>query len=537
MIQGSIAPTIVATLIFFVTYFFFGMENTMIGPFATLSFLRYRNMCSHYECLIRNFAVYMIMGVLSFLAVINLPLCILINAVALFWIADLLIDEYNPNNYFPAGMALIFFQIAPVHTVAALGNRLLALLASFGIVFLFAWILSRKNAGQNRLKALIAEGFSVCEDLLVQTGYLEDDTDRNSNIPHSGNLHAFSEKNSAIFDAKRNAASSKDVSALHKQLCEINQKCSKEIYSANRATLRMKGKTNWYCRFVLVFQILNYLTDHIEEADNRQNTLHIFKKFKAQFQEIEPTSDYRRLSFRIHKPDIRNIRLRFALRQMIVLTPCLALSYLWQTNNIYWLVISVFFMMIPFTEHTAQRVRQRVFGTMWGIILCFILFIIFPDFESRVVIMTVANFLIYAADGYGPTVAFITCSALALQSIDNSIPIVLSQRLIYTLLGGGIALLSNRYIFPVRITKQIQYLFELLRSLRERLTVLVENTIPGDDSRRHQIDQLIIKSYLLSTRAEDLQQSLPELQKISEFEDARKRHMEFLASYMERYMT
>ena len=99
MRQGAIAPTIVATLIFFVTYFFFGIENTMIGPFATLSFLRYRNMCSHYECLIRNFAVYMIMAVLSFLAVINLPLCILINAMALFWIADLLIDEYNPNNY------------------------------------------------------------------------------------------------------------------------------------------------------------------------------------------------------------------------------------------------------------------------------------------------------------------------------------------------------------------------------------------------------------------------------------------------------
>lgn len=109
MLQGAVAPTIVATLIFLITYFFFGMENTMIGPFATLSFLRCRNMCNHYECLIRNFSVYMIMAVLSFLAVLNLPLCIIVNAIALFWIACLLIDEYNPNNYFPAGMALIFF--------------------------------------------------------------------------------------------------------------------------------------------------------------------------------------------------------------------------------------------------------------------------------------------------------------------------------------------------------------------------------------------------------------------------------------------
>lgn len=536
MLQGAIAPTIVATLIFFITYCFFGMENTMIGPFATLSFLRYRNMCSHYECLIRNFAVYMIMAVLSFLAVMNLPLCIIINAIALFWIAYLLIDEYNPNNYFPAGMALIFFQIAPVHTAAALGNRLLALLASFGIVFLFAWILSRKATGQNRLKVLICDGFDVCEKLLQATGCMETDADEISGSTHSENIDDSSEQNPTFFHFEKNAASSEQLSAFHRQLCEINQHISREIYSANRATLRLKGKTNWYCRFVLVFQILNYLTDHAQEDDNRQTARNIYEKFHAQFQEIEPTADYRRLNFRIRKLDIRNMRLRFALRQVIVLTPCLALSYLWQTDNIYWLVISVFFMMIPFTEHTMQRVRQRVFGTMAGIVLCFIFFTLFPEFGSRVVIMTVANFMIYAADGYGPTVAFITCSALALQSIDSNVPIVLAQRLIYTLLGGGIALLSNRYIFPVRMQKQMQYLFELLRSLREQLTQIGTRTTPGDDSRRHQMDQLIIKSYLLSTRAEDLQDSLPEMQKFSGFEDARKRHMGFLASYLAQYM-
>lgn len=126
---------------------------------------------------------------------------------------------------------------------------------------------------------------------------------------------------------------------------------------------------------------------------------------------------------------------------------------------------------------------------------------------------------------------------LALQSIDSNIPVVLTQRLIYTLLGGGIALLSNRYIFPVRLQKQMQYLFELLRTLREQLAEIGIHTTPGDDSRRHQIDQLIIKSYLLSTRAEDLQESLPEMQKYSDFEDARKQHMEFLASYLAQYMT
>ena len=144
--------------------------------------------------------------------VLNLPLCIIVNAIALFWIACLLIDEYNPNNYFPAGMALIFFQIAPVHTVSDLGNRLLALLASFGIVFLFAWFLSLNTTVQNRLKALISDGFDVCKELLAQTGCITADS-------HSAQNET-----------------SEQVPELHKKLCTINQHISREIYSANRAT-------------------------------------------------------------------------------------------------------------------------------------------------------------------------------------------------------------------------------------------------------------------------------------------------------------
>ena len=174
-------------------------------------------------------------------------------------------------------MALIFFQIAPVHTVSDLGNRLLALLASFGIVFLFAWFLSLNTTVQNRLKALISDGFDVCKELLTQTGCITADS-------HSAQNET-----------------SEQVPELHKKLCTINQHISREIYSANRATLRLKGKTNWYCRFVLVFQIINYLTDHAQEDNNQQTARGIYEKFYAQFQEIEPATDYRRLNFRIRK--------------------------------------------------------------------------------------------------------------------------------------------------------------------------------------------------------------------------------------------
>lgn len=516
-VRKAVAPTIVATLIFFMTYFFFGTENTMIGPFATLSFLRYRTMHNHYECMIKNFAIYIAMAVLSYFAVMNLPLCIIINALALFWIADLLIDEYNPANYFPAGMALIFFQIAPVSTPAALANRIAALLATFVLVFLFVFILSRMNPNKDPLPGYLKQGFENCR----------------SQISLCRLFHSTGEDcSSDTF----NEQSLSDLDALHHNLCEINKKCSGEIYSYNRATLRQKGRTNWYCHFILVFQIINYLTLNHQQTDNLTKAEVLYHDYRNEFESVTPSLNYRRLNFRIRCPDIRSFRLRFALRQLITVTPCLIFAWASHLPNVYWLVISVFFMMIPFTDHTMQRVRQRVLGTIAGILICLGLFYIFPGFPARVIIMTAANFLIYGANGYGPTVAYITCSALALQTMNASVLAVLLQRLLYTLIGAVIALAANKWIFPIRIKKQISYLMEMIRSICSELTDLNRKTIPGDGRRRKEIDQRIVKSYLLTKRLESLYETLPPSGQTIDYKQFEKEHMTFMAEYLSRYL-
>jgi uncharacterized membrane protein YccC len=326
------------------------------------------------------------------------------------------------------------------------------------------------------------------------------------------------------------------MDTLHHELCDINKRCSNEIYAYNRASIRLKGRTNWYCRFVLVFQIINYLTLNRNQGDNPQKAQKLYDDYRNLFETYEPESDYRRLNFRINRPDIRNFRLRFALRQIITLTPCLAFAWASDLPNIYWLVISVFFMMIPFSENTMQRVRQRVLGTIAGIFICLVLFSLFQSFPARVVIMTISNFFIYGANGYGPTVAYITCSALALQNLDAVVSLMLARRLIYTVLGAVIALIANRWIFPIRKGKQIQYLVELVHSIREELVDITKHTTPGDDMRRKEIDQRIIKSYMLSKRLEALHESLPKEEQLVDFEELQKKHMNALAEYLSDYM-
>ena len=507
-VRKAIAPTIVVTVIFFLTYFVFGAENSMIGPFATLSFLRFRTMHNHYECMIKNYAVFMAMALLAFLAAINLPLFIVINILALFWIAYLLIDEYDPSNYFPMGMALIFFQIAPVTTPAGLSRRILALAATFVIVFLFVFILSGINKKTDPVPDLIRHGFSNCQKQLELCRSLPDDSPEKE------------EKSEE----------------LHRSLRAISLECSGEIYSYNRASLFPRGKTNWYCHFILVFQVINYFSRIHGDKRSLEKAEKLCNDFFLEFCSRTPSPDYRRMNFRLKKPDLRSFRLRFALRQVITVTPCLVFARISGLPNAYWLVISVFFMMIPFTDHTLQRVRQRVLGTMAGIVICLGLFSLFPGFPARIAIMTIANFLIYGANGYGPTVAYITCSALALQSIDTAVIPVLLERLVYTAAGGAIALLANHFIFPIRLKNQCSYLSEMILSLQNEITVLLEVTTPGDENRRFQIDQCIIKSYLIFNRLENMQQTLPEEDRIPGYREFEEQHITFMARCLSKYL-
>lgn len=498
----AFAPTVVVTLIFFVNYYFFGMENTMIGPFVTLSFLRFRNMSNHYSCMCKTYLIYLIMTALAFIAVINIPLCILVNACALFWLAYCLIDEYNPTNYFPAGMALIFFQIAPVKTPQLLLTRIEGLTVSFLIIFIFLIILAKPKAARNSLYSYIQKGLKNCSE----------------------QLKAFE-----IHDTTK-------LEFLHQELSNINKQICDEIYNYNRASLRLIGKINWYCRYVALFQVINFSTREVFNREKFADISGMLKCFTTQFEKQTPSADYKRLHFRNRIPSIRAFRFRFALRLVIVITPCLAFAYISQWENSYWLVISVFFMMIPVYENTKLRIRQRVIGTLIGIIVCFFLFSIIRQFPGRAALMTFANFMIYGSSNYSFMVIYITCSALAIQSLESTISILLLERLIYTGVGGAIALFANKFIFPIRTRKDMAILIERLNALRSDLTQINEESYPDPDERQYHTDELIIKSYMLMKRLQTYHASLPAGQQSSTFIQYEEKYMHFMGSYLREHL-
>ena len=454
------APTIVVTLIFFVTYFGFGAENSMIAPFATLAFLRFRDLKRHYSCIIKTYGIFCIMVLAAHIAVFNLPLCIIVNALALFWICALLIDEYQLNNYFPPAMALIFFQMSPVKGWMAVGNRMLAMAVSFLIIFAFLYLLNLTEK-EDILESLAAEGQQDCYRLYKAVR--EEDGE----------------------EAER----------LRGIICRGNRRMSSIIYAANRASLIMYGEVNTYCRYVALFEAVTF------ESKGRGGKEHVLKEMEILLQRIaylkaNEIPDNRTLQFRDGRFDLKLTRYRFGIRQILIVVPTLVFAYMSGWKNAYWLTISVFFMLVPFYENTGQRVKARVFGTLRGIIFCMLLFFVFRSFPARVAIMTVFNFLIYTASGYESMVSYITCSALALNAMQSGVGLMLLQRVAYTLIGAGITVLANRYVFPVKLKPAIAIIKEKLAEIMYRL----EHEIPYIEDRNkkwHCVNECVIKAYMM----------------------------------------
>ena len=530
-IKQAVPATILITGIFFLNYFCFGPENASIGPVTALLFNKYKNRNGRYECLIMDFLVCEVLAAAAYAANLNLPLNILVNAVVFFWIACVYINDFSPANHFPIGIAYIFFQISPAEDLPALGMRATALVVSFAILLLFLLVYTLAFTDYPAYRREITEGFENCRQQLQL-----DKEDQSGRKELQDDLH----KNSV--------------------------RCCREIWEFNRSVIRPKNKTNFYCRYIVFFILFNYLMDNSESSSDYEQAKKLYEKYWHDFQNLKPFAVYRRLRFRLEPLGIHNFRVRFALREAIVLVPCIAFARMSGLENVYWMVLCAFFLITPFSDLSTEKVKRRVVGTIVGVLLCQIAFPLLPGFTGRAVLMTIANFFSFFGGGYDMAVICITCAVTALSEINGAVSMMLFQRLIYNLLGALIAVLANKFIFSIHTVNNLNYASEYAGKLQDEIETyareiryqdhpdrpelyseqplfvfsatsdVLENTedtqteladLQRDVALRREVDQRMVSLFLLQARMEELDATLPEEERhVDLLERHRKRLLE-----------
>lgn len=141
---------------------------------------------------------------------------------------------------------------------------------------------------------------------------------------------------------------------------------------------------------------------------------------------------------------------RHAVRMSLVLCAGYTCIMAFNMERGYWILLTSLFVCQPNYSATRLRLRQRVLGTLAGIIAGLPLLYLIPSQEGQLVLIVVLGVLFFAfrTVQYGYATAFITmlvlfCFNLMGAGFDIAIP-----RVTDTLIGCGIAWLAVTFVWP-----------------------------------------------------------------------------------------
>lgn len=223
---------------------------------------------------------------------------------------------------------------------------------------------------------------------------------------------------------------------------------------------------------------LRHILESIEDIADRLHTLHGYTSYDRKISnDFQPQSDY--TEFTTHQdmdPGIvlENLNLasnifRHALRVAIATVSGFIISKFLPVGHSYWVLLTIIVILKPAYSLTKKRNYERLFGTIAGAIIGILVIYFFKD---RSVLLAFLIFFMICTYSlirvrYLISIVFMTPYILLLFHLLNpaSFRTVLSDRLIDTCIGSGIAFLANIFILPA--WEHVQILDFMKKSLAD----------------------------------------------------------------------
>ncbi|MFT5702413.1 MAG: putative membrane protein (TIGR01666 family) [Desulforhopalus sp.] len=185
----------------------------------------------------------------------------------------------------------------------------------------------------------------------------------------------------------------------------------------------------------------------------------------------------------------QNPRLRHALRLALCFLTGFAISEFFSIAKGEWIILTSLFVCQPSYSDTRQRLYQRILGTILGVIGGVIIVQILPTVPGQLLLLLLSAyvFFLWQLRNYSVSVIFVTIFVLcAFNLLQGEGLAVMFPRLVDTLIGSVLAIISARFLWP-----NWQY---------QRLPTLLTEAISKNTSYL----QAILKEYLQSTGEDDL---------------------------------
>ena len=185
----------------------------------------------------------------------------------------------------------------------------------------------------------------------------------------------------------------------------------------------------------------------------------------------------------------QNPRMRHALRLGLCFLIGFAISEIFSIAKGEWIILTSLFVCQPTYSDTRQRLYQRVFGTIVGVIGGVLISQLLPTVTGQLLLLLLSAyvFCLWQLRNYAVSVVFVTIFVLcAFNLMAGKGLAVMLPRLVDTLIGAVLPIISVRFLWP-----NWQY---------KRLPVLITEAISTNTA----YFQAILKEYHRSTGEDDL---------------------------------
>lgn len=161
--------------------------------------------------------------------------------------------------------------------------------------------------------------------------------------------------------------------------------------------------------------------------------------------------------FKILKHSFRrdSLRFTFAIRMSILVTVIYFIVAYFNIPNGKWILFTIMSVAQPYVENTKKAGIGRIYGTIIGAVIFFVLFALLPNVPIRMGILAIGFFVmlnaknpIYKAAGI--TVFSLGMAAISIMGIKNEETLIM-YRVGYTILGYILAYLAGMFIFKYNL--------------------------------------------------------------------------------------
>lgn len=524
--------TFIAIIAFIVVFkLIFGEKNTLIGVTtvtATLMFLERDLSLSPIRNTIKLILINLLIGISSYLVISNMYLGIIVNFFTLFLISYNFCYNLRNPLYLPFTLQYLFLLANPVDKQELL-IRIFSLV--FGaIVIMLAQILVNKNRLAKSGNKLLE---NVCDSIVNKIEYKEqydlvddgvekvnqsidafrtmvyDKREYNYYLTEEGRLKlnlsvALENIHSMIHDTNLDSIDNDILKTLELLIKEVKLLLnnSKDNIDEHDVTLYMQRLFK-VCEEKDIDDLLNLqlldsmllLSDTIKSLRSLDEKQYNIVDRSHEISELFSDSGIK--SFFI---DRKSIRFCYAMRVAISITIATFIMQYFNLSEGRWILFTLLSLITPLYEASKSKTKDRIFATIIGSIIIFILFSIFKDPTLRMLIILATGYLNGYANQYRYSTIFVTISAIGSAALLGDVGVLTINRIFFVFVGIVMAILANRFIFPYKLKDSMIQLKNMYHETIINMLKEVKNLVEGN-KQPTTMKNLIVLTSLIDAKA------------------------------------